>query len=413
MLAGLFSFLSKHDVEKDLAGLKTILELLQNDNLHVDQELLQSLVQVIKLHYKHRRIVLLGCHIMSNIALDENHAVTMIHLHAAKTLCKVLKRFEKDARVVWKAASALWNLCRPVNIATHIPKHTVEIVFKCLTTNAVSSRATHTTLGALSNLALVCPESFKKCMTPANLQALRNIVVRYRTVSEICGHFGALVANMSVCTELAECCVQLGYVDLLIGLLSDGNLKSSEAVKHVVAALHNLSDINEFTAKLCLCQGVEVIRATQMEHADGEISDFVEGIFDLGGLPTQALTSLHVAAVSCSIRVVISLLHEDIDIDVMDKDAKTAVNLAAEQGMGNIVELLVAIGAKFSPQSVLSLPVGDRQTMKKFVKRGKSHLFRSHSIMTSLVTQNTGLVKDIGRVIAEHLPGIDLLLVLQ
>merc|ERR1711924_275705 len=123
--------------------------------------------------------------------------------------------------------------------------------------------------------------------------------------------------------------------------------------------------------------------------------------------------SLHVAAVSCSIRVVISLLHEDIDIDVTDKDGKTAVDLAAEQGMGNIVELLVAIGAKFSPQSILSLPVGDRQTMKKFVKRGKSHLFRSHSIMTSLVTQNTGLVKDIGRVIAEKLPGIDLLLVLQ
>lgn len=412
MLSAVFGFLSKHDPAKDLDGLKKILDLLQNDDLSVNQKLLESLVTIIKVHYKHRKIVLIGCHIMSNIALNENHAVSMIHLNAARVLCKVLKRHDKDSRVVWKAASALWNLCRPVNIATHIPKNTVELVFKCLLQNEKSSRATHTALGALSNLALVCPESFKKCMTVSNLQSLREVVIRYHSVSEICGHFGALVANMSVCTELAECCVTLDYVDILIKCLEDGHLKGTEAVKHVVAALHNLSDINDFTAKLCLSHGIEVLRRTQAEHADGEIFDFVDGIFDLGALPNTALTSLHVAAVCCDIRVVVSILH-DCDADIIDKEGKTACDLAIEQVLGDITELLIAAGTKFSFQSFLNLPASDRRHMKRYLRRGKSHCFRSHQKMQSLITQKTNLVKDVAHVVTECIPGIELLTVLQ
>merc|ERR1711939_408805 len=253
-----------------------------------------------------------------------------------------------------------------------------------------------------------------RCMTPLNLVKLRDIIERYHTISDICGHFGALVANMSVCTELADQCVKLGYVEILVQCLYEGHLKTAEAVKHVVAALHNLSDIENFTEKLCLCNGIEILRATQAKYADGEISDFVDGVFDLGALPTSAMTSLHIASVCCDIGVVISLLHEPkTDTNILDKNGKSACDLAMEYALGEIVELLVATGAKFSEDVLHSLSPVDRKEMTRFVKRGKSHYFRSRRAMSSLITQNTNLVKDMAALVTESLPGIDLLLVLQ
>jgi len=413
MLSGIFGFLTKRDVQKDLDGLKKMLEHFQSDNLIINEELLQTLVTLVNIHYKQRKIVLIGCHVMSNIALDEHHAIAMIQKGAAKALCKVLKKHEGDSRVVWKASSALWNLCRPQNIATHIPKQCADLVFNCLVNNATSSRATHTCLGALSNLALVCPNIFKKVMNIKNLQALRRIIQRYKAVSEICGHFGALVANMSVCAELAEACVSLEFVDLLISCLEQGNLKTDEAVKHVVAALHNLSDVAEFNSHLCLAEGVEILRQVQRDH-EGEISDFVEGIFDLGGLPMHATTSLHVAVVCCHLPVIVQLLKKSvIDIEELDRQSKTALDLALASGIGETVELLIASGANISCDSADMLEEEQMRAMKRYVKRGKSHRFRSQNKMRSLVRDNAKLVNDMGTVVTSYIAGVDLLLVLQ
>lgn len=250
-------------------------------------------------------------------------------------------------------------------------------------------------------------------MTMQNLEALRSIIQRYKNVSEICGHFGALVANMSVCPELAEACVTLEFVGLLVSCLEGGNLKTDEAVKHIVAALHNLSDVNEFNTQLCLCTGVETLRQVQREH-EGEIASFVEGIFDLGGLPVHATTSLHVAVVCCHLHVIVQLLKRtDMNIEECDRESKTALDIALSNEIGETVELLLASGAKLTESANEALEQEESRSMRRFVKRGKTHRFRSQNTMRSLVRDNAKLVNDMGTVVTSYIAGVDLLLVLQ
>jgi hypothetical protein len=408
MMNSLFELFVKRDSAADLQGLKTILKMYQKDQLTVDDELLTMLITITKYHYADRKIILLACHIMSNIALEEDHAVSMVEQGAAKILCKVLKKNSDDSRIVWKATSALWNLCRPHNIGDYIPETCPALVFSCLVRNSNSSRATHTCLGALSNLALVCPESFKRCMTRPALRKLRSIIKRYKHANEICGHFGALVANMSVCAELAQDCVALDYIHLLVHCLRNGNIHAVEATKHIVAALHNLSDIDEFASRLCVSTGVEVLRTVQ-EHHEGEIHEFVEGIFELGGLPVSSQTSLHVASVCCDIPVIAQVL-QTADIECVDADGKTALDLAVENACAEVVELLLGSGARLNESVFEDLEDSERRSIAKYVKRGKNLRVTSQNHLNQVVTGSSKMVCDCGSVVLDYLPGIDILL---
>ena len=90
-----------------------------------------------------------------------------------------------------------------------------------------------------------------------------------------------------------------------------------------------------------MCQGVETLRKIQSDF-DGEIPEFVAGIFELGGLPDCCTTSLQVAAISCDVTIVadVTSIHANFlsellvtaDIEEKTFDDKSACDLA----LGNI-----------------------------------------------------------------------------
>jgi len=248
-------------------------------------------------------------------------------------------------------------------------------------------------------------------MTRSNMRQLLTIIQRYKFASEICGHFGALVANMSVCAELAAACVEMGYIDVLVHCLKTADIDNEEANKHLVAALHNLSDINEFTPRLCLAYGVECLRNIQ-ESFDGEIPEFVAGIFELGGLPTSCTTSLQVAAVCCDITVVVDIL-KNSDIDAVTFDEKSACDLALENSCEDVVELLLGAGAQFNKNVFESLDEDTQIKMSRCVRRGNNLRVTSQNRMQAIVTRTSKMVCDVGQVVTEFIPGVELLLVME
>jgi hypothetical protein len=216
---------------------------------------------------------------------------------------------------------------------------------------------------------------------------------------------------MSVCAELATQCVDLGFIKLLVHCLQTADSEGEEAIKHLVAALHNLSDITEFTPRLCLCQGVETLRKIQSDF-DGEIPEFVAGIFELGGLPDCCTTSLQVAAISCDVTIVADLL-VTADIEEKTFDDKSACDLALENSCEEVVELLLGAGAILNTKVFESLAEEKKHKLSEFVQRGNNLRIKSKNKMQTLVSGTAKMVCDVSQVVTEFIPGVEVLLVLQ
>jgi len=412
MITGLLNYFTPNTFENDFDFLKSTLDTLENDELECTHELLHQISRILKKHYKNRVLCILCSHIISCIALEETHASMLIECGAIKILCKVLKYHQHDGRVVWKSAPALWNLFRPQNISQHIPNDCAEIIFTCLVCNVTSSRAVDTTLGALSNLSLVRPELIQRIMTQDNLVRLKLIMRSYKNHDDICGHFGALVANMCVHPNLAKECIRFGYVHLLFSILKKGKIQSEESIRHIMAALHNLADVPHFTEIVCKVKGVELLTTFREKYE--ESSHFIQGVYELANFPFSATTSLHVASACCDIETVAYLLkNSDCDINELDLEGKTACDNAWLSESGSILELLVASGAEFNYKKCEKLEEKAQQKMRNHALRGKYHKKHAKKVLETLVKQNTCLIKDMGCVVTDFIPGPEKLLVLS
>lgn len=406
---GLFGYLALESIQ---IILRNIHNAHNKEQLKVDQELFHWILETLQSHTSHRKIVLVSCHIISNIALNSDHALSMIEMNAAIIVCDILKKYQSDSRVVWKAASALWNLCRPVTDNTFVPECAVEVVFNCMINNPFTSKSGYTTLGALANLALVRPDETRKCMTRANREKLALLMHENHTKTEICSSFGALVANMSVIRDLGEACIQEGYVELLVLCILQGELNHDEAKTHVIAALHNLSDLDGFASQLCLCNGVEILRAAQ--DAWENVCSLVDDIFQIAQISSNALTSLQAAVVSCDMFVLTNILHDPLcDVNAMDNEGKTACDIACEFGFDEKVNILVACGGSYDPTTLDDLSEIDYAEIADSIRIGKSLHKRSRKIMNSVLKKESRyLITDVSTVIIDFLSGIDMLKVL-
>jgi len=408
-------FSSGRNAQKDTDNLSEILDSFQQGILDVDNILLDYIIDCARIYTNKRSIVLLCCHIISNLALDEHHASYMVTNHIMVHLNTIMIVHNQRHKVVWKCSSAIWNLCRPNDISMYIPDSTIESVLLALQNCCDNPKSTHTSLGALSNLALCKPDIFAQTFTEAKMEQLLKIVWRYKTSALINGHFGALVANMSVIGDIAFRCVKLGYVNVLIHCLNF--ITEEDGIKHVTAALHNLSDVKKFPTYLCDCRGVEVLREIQEKHPEGEISTFIDGIFELAELPGSAVTSLHVAAARCHLTTVLTLLKRNMDIETPDIQGYTAVDIALSHQNGEVVQFLIASGAQFNEQKFennTTLTTNDKESMLRYVQKGS--VIRARSIRkmnTTLLKYTPGLCEDLCNLVTSSVPGVDLLLVLQ
>jgi hypothetical protein len=347
---------------------------------------------------------------ISNLALSHEHAAKLCDLEAIKFLFMLLELHPVDNRVIWKAASALWNLftvgSHGNDISHLIPQNSAERLMQCLGRDC-GPQATHTIVGALGNLVLIMPDAFTNFMTIDKMDFIGKIAIE-RHQDNIIAHYAALVANMASNGDLAKLCVMSGQVEVLISLFREGHVRSHEATKHVSAALHNLSDVEEFIKHLCMCEGVEIMHKV-IENTTADVALFIDAIFDLARIPRSMKTSLQAAATIGDLNIVTKLIcRSSINLNALDSEGNTACDVAIQRELGDIVELLIAAGGQWSTQEDMVSP-----EMKDYMEAGLQHRFRSQKMMNSLITDQTSLFNDMSGVVSSFIPGADMLLVLQ
>jgi len=403
----------KIDIDEEILKVKEILEKYQHEELIVDDDLLQYLCDTAKVSHcacKTPELPIITCHIISNLALNEDHALFMINCGIIRSLTNLLKVFKGKDKLIWKCTSAIWNLCRPVDIEQHIPDELPQLIFECLDASRTFPKSVHTCFGALSNLALVKPDETAEIFTEKVLIIMSNIVYEFKDVSMITGHFGAMVANISVNSTVANKFVENDLIRILIECLKQTDERSS--VKHIVAAIHNLSDIPLFCYFLCDCQGVEVLRNIQNEFGE-DISDFVVGVFELASLPTGATTSLQVAVMCCDLTTTIEILKQNGGLEIKTLENKTALDLAIENNKYEIVRFLLATGAKFD-QKCFVAKGEEGEIMSRYICMGRALRFQSTQALTEIMhSSHPKLNKDVASIVTNCIPGVDLLLVLD
>lgn len=399
---------------EDEKMLKKCLEKVQNETFNPSEKELIEIVAMCKAHIHQRHIVLLVCHIISNLALNEQFALFLIQYKTAKYLQRILKVYLNDSKVVWKCTSAIWNLCRPnQHPADCIPWNLPYTVYQALILNANNSRTVHTCFGALSNLALVKAEVFGECIDEEKIRFMLETAWRYRRSKSITGHFAAMVANMAVITDIAQMCVNNGYIPLLVHTMK---LKQDEeSVKHAVAALHNLSDCESFVDCIVSCKGVEHLH-TAKNHYDSsnDIYSFIDGIFELSSMPIDIQSSWFMAVGKADIMTVVKMLrgHADVNVSI---NGKTALQVAAEANRGSVVELLLAAGAQ--EKSIENIQTEGTQ-LAQFIKQGKTIRKESQATLTNCLktsktcTENK-VCTDVLSLVVDHVHGFDLLVTLD
>jgi len=227
----------------------------------------------------------------------------------------------------------------------------------------------------------------------------------------------ASVANMSIIGNVAIRCVHLNYISVLINCVKVINDDDEDGAKHLIAALHNLSDVKKFPEYLCDCKGVEVLRETQSYYPEGEILAFIDGIFESAELPTDAMTSLQVSAACCGLTTALLLLKRGINIEEVDLQGNTALDIALKSKNGEIAQLLIASGAEFDQSTFeheSSIETMHKKEMLRYIKKGKNIRIRSIDTMHKVLYKSQPkLCKDVCTLVTSCVPGIDLLLVLQ
>jgi len=403
--------LSSSSLYNDLEDAKTLFKQLQEDDFVANDEILHGIITILQRNAGDRRIALLTSHMISNLALSHEHATKLCNLEAIKFLFMLLELHPEDNRVIWKAASALWNLFTVgghgnSNISHLVPPNAAERLMQCLCRDC-GSQATHTIIGALGNLVLILPDAFLNVMTIDKMEFIGKIAAESHH-DAIIAHYAAFVANMASNTNLAKLCVMSGQVEVLISLFRQGHVKSHEATKHVSAALHNLSDVEGFIKYLCMCEGVEIMHKV-MENTTADIALFIDAIFDVARIPRSMKTSLQAAATVGDLNVITKLIcRSSINLNALNSDGHTACDIAIQRDMGDILELLIAAGGQWNVEKDMI-----SADMKNYLDAGLEHRFRSKKMMNSLITDQTALFNDMSGLVSSFIPGADMLLVLQ
>lgn len=399
--------MGKRDASADLTQLKAMRSLIETNCYQPDEDFLKKLAKLLSRNIKESKCTYTGCHLVCCIALNEANGIFMINNGVLKTMIRVLSHHKENARILGKALAAIWNLLGAVVNASDVPSNCFKLIWATLLKHPGKERVVYATIGALSNLALVVPNQLVS--KSKQLRTLKNIFQRYRNSVDICTQFAAFVANICVSGTVANKCAYLEYVPLLVNMFRSGCVST----ENILAALHNMSDTSNFIEQLCMCQGVELLHEISNTHEEAGILEYIDGIYAQSRMSDRATSSLHVAAVHGLVEDTITILmkHQEIDLNSPDLDGLTACDLAIQNGMAKLVELLVASGASFADESFSGLE--DSQKVKKALKRGKYHRAKSQKVMKALILKNTNLIQDMGGVVAEFIPGVDMLLLLN
>lgn len=402
------------DSKKDFAKLDRLRKMADNPTFEASESYLKSLTKLLKYYRKDGNFAYNACHAISIVALEESNAEFLMSLDIMKPIVQILSYHKDKKRCLVKACAALWNLLGVSDDDCKIPTHCFELLWCTLLRHRKSKQVVHTAIGALANLAVATTSHISASIRSKYLQTLKDIVNKYTSSADICSHFGAFVANICVNQHNAEKCISLDFVQFLVKLLRSKCSRVPQVQKHLLAALHNLADVSGFLEYFSICNGIETLKSILDDSNDQDISNYIDAILNHASISESATTSLHIAAVGCKLEsVVCVLMNNDIDIDETDADGFTACDLAIQNGKDKVVEVLVASGASFNQDVFTELGENDKKRINRSVNRGNRHRNKSRKAIKTLVTKHSKMICDMGSVITEFIPGVEMLLILN
>jgi len=394
--------LFQHSKEK-----KDLFTLSRMIGVKAKQKDLDTLIEIMERKSESFQVLFLASHITSDFALDEDNVDYLNNHRICDILSQGLDRFHNNQEIVYKLTSALWNLCRP-GYEEIIPPNLVKQVLMALIKNKDSKNVVHTCIGCLSNLCLAIPEVFHAILTPVIIEELLLIVLKYSDKANVMCYFGSLVANMAINDYVAETCILSGYLGLCIKNLY--NFKQYELRKYNIAAIHNLSDVQNFYDFFALNEGLEIVLKLREEYShDTEIFSYINGLFGEGKIPEFCTNSLHLAAGVCKFSVFQQMfsegrLHCIQSIDKKDLEGDSAFEKAVQYGREDVVEFLASLGAhvgnasshlphispledRFMVAGVIINGVRTRMAAKTYLKNGINGVkYLLHEDLWSIVT---------------------------
>jgi len=388
-----------------LEAYKFLVDTVGLKNTNVEHRTMNKILEICKKYVKDEKLIHVGCHCISNLALMMENAMYLLTQNALVTLSMILKCHEYHSKIIWKAASAIWNLVRPSQIAAFIPDDLANLIFEVLKIHHHDSRVVYTCIGSLSNLAIAL-EDFCSVFVDHRINLIHVLAQKYgdRSESKIMTHIASLIANVAVDHDIAGKCAESGFVEIFLNKIKDC-VENGMLVKHACAALHNMADTPKFLELFVSSEGLEVLNFCERNMMiEGEVAFYIDGIKQLAEIPDSCKHSIHVCAEKDMLSILLHLL-EKTDLHVKNQSNETCLDIAIRLENQKMIEFLVAAGSnmkqvcnnKENSETLKSICNGLRT--RKYVKNE----------FNAILKNCTKLNSDVSNIISNFLPGIDLL----
>lgn len=209
------------------------------------------------------RIQRAGAKQLSNISFDVQNVPAVLKRGGLKRLVKSIKSHGEDWKLCWFGASAIWNMARPAEQREEVGA-TVGLLLEMLRRHQGREQVAHTVLGALSNLALH-ETNAPKVVTPESLDLIFDTLKLHKGSCQVMTSSLGLIANLSIAESVAATLAEHGAVRWVVsGLaaISEGapNTETRQMLlENGMAALSNLTFVEDFPRHFLLAQGVEML----------------------------------------------------------------------------------------------------------------------------------------------------------
>lgn len=124
--------------------------------LHLVRSRTAAILSVMKTNRFNLRILRIGCHSISNIAMEIQNCEILVCEGVIESILSWIEEFITDWRICWLACSSLWNLARCKMARDRINVRGVGLVLDIIDLHCHSPLVMQTSLGALSNLCIDC-----------------------------------------------------------------------------------------------------------------------------------------------------------------------------------------------------------------------------------------------------------------